>query len=366
MKTTQLYIKGWFLWLFCCVSIYVAQAQTGLLASDFSRRNMLDAQPVYTKTQAKPTINSPIKNLSTTVIIVKPYFCEEQFIGHFPTSIKVSYDKQLIGWHYHSQNPFNTDNSDNPFSLTEQTETEEQQPQSSQLAKFKQVWYEVTALGNSGGSTDTPTWLAFTFFGILGFVALQFTLHRAELFSTFRGFASATAAGQFVREEKNFFSPASLFANATYGLTIGTFLFLTAQHFGDAQQFNTFSAWLLCVVGSLGLYLLKHLQVLSFSNWLPAQAEFHFYNFCISNLNKIIGITFLPLVLCLAYANESTQNGLFYLGFATLGAAYLYRTVRTVTMALEVILYNKFHFLIYSLCIELAPILILLKLLSIL
>jgi len=370
LNTIQLYIKGWFLWFFCAAVVFVAEAQNGFLASDFSRRNMLDANPTFNQeeTNNQPN-NTPTKTLNNIANTTKPYLFEEQFIGHQPATISTNYDNKPIEWQYYAQNPFNTDNSENPFSLPLQNEhTEEagiETPKSSNLEHFGKVWAEVTALGNPNGSTDTPTWLALTFFGILGFVAVQLTLHRAELFSTFQAFGSATAAGQFFREEKNFFAPASLFANATYGLTMGTFLFLSAQHFGDAQLFNTFSAWLLCVFGALGIYLAKHLQVWAFGHWLPAQAEFNFYNFTITNTNKVIGTALLPLVLCLAYAPDTTQDFLFYASFAALTGVYAYRSVRAASTALDYIVSHPFHFLIYALCMEIAPVLIGLKMLSI-
>jgi Domain of unknown function (DUF4271) len=367
LNTTQLYIKGWFLWFFCAISVFTIQAQNNFLASDFSRRNMLDEPTAFKKeiTNNPPT-NTPTKTLNNTANIVKPYLFEEQFIGHPTASFVIKYDNKPIEWQYYSQNPLNIDNSENPFSLPIYTEqATKQTPKSSNLEYFSKTWAEVTALGNPNGSTDTPTWMALAFFGILGFVAAQLTLHRTELFNTFQAFASATAAGQSFREDKNFFSPATLFANATYGLTMGTFLFLAAQHFGDAQQFNTFSAWLICVMGSLGLYLSKHLQVWAFSHWLPAQTEFNFYNFTITNTNKVVGIALLPLVLCLAYAPEAAQEILFYTSFALLTSVYGYRSVRAASTALDCIISNSFHFLIYVLCIEIAPILIGLKMLSI-
>jgi len=370
LNTIQLYIKGWFLWFFCAATVFVAEAQNGFLASDFSRRNMLDANPTFNQEETNnQTNNTPTKALNNTAVIVKPYSFEEQYIGQQPAPVTTNYNNKPIEWQYYAQNPFNTDNSENPFALPLQTEQNEeftqQTPQSSNLEHFSKVWAEVTALGNPNGSTDTPTWLALTFFGILGFVAVQLTLHRTELFSTFQAFGSATAAGQFFREEKKFFAPASLFANATYGLTMGTFLFLSAQHFGDAQQFNTFSAWLLCAAGALGLYLAKHLQVWAFSYWLPTQSEFNFYNFTITNTNKVIGIALLPLVLCLAYAPTAAQDVLFYTSFAALAMVYAYRSVRAASTALDCIISNPFHFLIYALCIEIAPVLIGLKMLSI-
>ncbi len=368
LHPVQFYLKGWFLWFFCAANIFVAAAQNGFLASDFSRRNMLDANPTFNKeeTNNQPNIQSA-KLLNNTAVVMKPYLFEDNFIGQQPAPVTLQYIQSPIEWQYYAENPFNIDNSENPFSLPQHTEeliTET--PQSSNVEHFAKVWAEVTALGNPNGSSNTPTWLALTFFGILGFLAVQLTLHRNELFATFQAFGSATAAGQFFREEKNFFSPSSLFANATYGLTMGTFLFLAAQHFGDAQQFNTFWAWTLCVAGALSLYLAKHLQLRVFAYWLPASSEFNFYNFTISNSNKVIGTALLPLLLCLAYAPDAAQERLFYSSFALLATVYLYRSGRAASVALDYIVSHPFYFLMYSLCVEIAPLLIGLKLLSIL
>lgn len=366
-------------WFFCVVHFFIANAQQPQLAERVSSRNLLHVEPIFIydkpTTAAPPSATSkatplPANTALPTQTRLTPSPWEEFRISKttIPYRLEKNYEPTAIEWHYHADNVFDIDDNANPFSLPRnpvQVALAKQRQRPSTTEQFLKVWNEVTALNNPNTNQPAPMWLTFVIFGWLAFVAMQFSLHRQDITKTFQAFLNASAAGQLHREQKFFFTPANLSAIATYGLSMGIFTFLAAHHLGNPLQFNTFSALLLCILGATGFYTFKHLELRFLATLLPFSAELGLYNFIVSNTNKVLGLSLVPFVLFLTYAPEILQPTLLYSTLGLMGIAYAYRNFRAISSVTDVILFHKFHFFVYLCTVELAPLLIGLKLLSI-
>lgn len=296
---------------------------------------------------------------------------DEFSIGHIlQRSAPFATNHTPIGHHYYVDNLFAIDESDNPFALRRSN-----QKFTIRVGKQNQtptLWENLNDLFSPQDKKNIPSgaphWLLFFLFGGLAVLALTMSLFRQDVFKIFAAFVNSTAAGQLYRDQKNdLFTPVGISTLLLFCLSVGSFVFLAVPHLAannEIPTWNNFSTFGLTVSGLAAMYLLKALQVKTIGLIFPFRQEMDFYNFLISNHNKVLGIAFLPLVFVLAYTEGAAENFALYTGLALLGGMYLYRGFRAVATCSDWIFLYKFHFFVYLCTAEIAPALILIKLLS--
>lgn len=285
-------------------------------------------------------------------------------VSYYPKSFVVSEDK--LQRKYYTDNIFDIGASDNPFALPTSANKKTQKEKTEQQNEVA-VFSELFATNSTSATPHRiPQWLIFVLLGILSFMSILVAIYKKEVFGSFQAFLSTSSARNAQREQTGFIKIESFSSYILFVLSMGTYCFLIPQILLEESTFNTFGALLLCIMGIGLAYILKHIQLKVVSAILPFPLEVDFYNFTISNTNKILGYVLLPILFLLAYMPLGTQTTVLYGSFGLLGCIYFYRTLKGLAMAGSVILFHKFHFLVYLCAVEIAPLLILLKLLSIL
>jgi len=264
---------------------------------------------------------------------------------------------------YFADNVFDIGEYDNPFALQRHTSRQK----SSDISSSKQqVPISELFVLNDADSGTIPQWLIFFLLGVLSFMTILLSLYRRTIGNIFQAFFSLGAASNLYREQRSYIKIESFSSYILFVLTMGAFCFLLVQILGGTEQtFNTFGALMLCVVGVGLLYLGRYVLLWLTSAILPYPNEISFYSFVISITNKIIGYLLVPILFLLAYVPEASQLYVLYTAFVLLGVIYIYRSIRGLSIASDALLFHKFHFFIYLCTIEIAPMLILLKTLSI-
>ena len=360
------------MWLWCMCWVFVANAQEPFLAAKVSSKSMLEVEPIDLTDRPSLAPISPQKPLVKTspAQVFTPslyaYNLEDTWISHQPLyALLKDYKPSSIDRSYYTNNPFNIEDSDNPFSLGRPKAALADMPMPAQGSKIKEVWQAVVVLDNPDTkSGQAPVWLSFVMFGLLGFVAMQFALYRADVFKSFQAFINATAAGQVHREQFGLFSPAHGSAMLTWAISGGIFAFLVAGQLAGVHGFNTFTAMTLCVLGLGGVSILNSLKLKALSILLPFGAEFEFYKFMVSNTQKVLGLGLIPMSLLLAYAPDAFKVPVLWAAGLSLLGVYGLRNIKALAMCADIVVSYKAHFLIYLLAVEIAPLLILFKILS--
>ena len=72
----------------------------------------------------------------------------------------------------------------------------------------------------------------------------------------------------------------------------------------------------------------------------------------------------VPANILIAYAPQTMTSSLVYAAIGLVGLVYLFRSLRGLFIANRFLLFHKFHFLLYICTVEIAPIIIFLKLLQ--
>jgi hypothetical protein len=78
-----------------------------------------------------------------------------------------------------------------------------------------------------------------------------------------------------------------------------------------------------------------------------------------------LALSITPLLFLLTYSPETIKLFSLFVGVLLLASSGVYGIFRMTLASSEIIQENKFHFFIYLCAVELAPLLILLKLLSV-
>jgi hypothetical protein len=174
-------------------------------------------------------------------------------------------------------------------------------------------------------------------------------------------FANINMAQQAYRDQKMFLSPTDIFTYILFFMSAGSFIFLFLRFLGAELPFRPLIDLFVCMSAVAAIYLLKHLQLFILTLIFPFKGEVSLYSFIISNSNKVLGIVLVPLVFLSAYVPTMLQSSFLWFTLGVLGLAYLYRSFRGLIISGNYLLYNKFHFLLYLCAVEIAPILLLVK-----
>jgi hypothetical protein len=129
------------------------------------------------------------------------------------------------------------------------------------------------------------------------------------------------------------------------------------------ENFNNFLFLLSCILLASLLFLFKHVLV----NWVgylfSTPTEARRYNFLIIIFNCVLGLFLVPFNLFIAFSAKGDYQLLLVFWLLGLVAIfYFYRSLRSASIGSKFLSSNPFHFLLYLCAIEIAPVLMLVKL----
>jgi len=107
-------------------------------------------------------------------------------------------------------------------------------------------------------------------------------------------------------------------------------------------------------------YLLFYL-LFCFEWIFPVEKEVRQYSFTIIIFSIILGLVLAPFNLFIAYGPAYLLPTLFWVTIGVMAAIYLYRTIRGIFLANRFLAFHQFHFLLYICTVEIAPVVILVK-----
>lgn len=153
----------------------------------------------------------------------------------------------------------------------------------------------------------------------------------------------------------------SLLLNGFFVVTAGLYITFLINHYWTNPTGNFWILLLYCCVGLTVAYFIKFLG-LKLAGWLfNMQDAADSYIFIVFVVNKMIGILLLPFLVLLAF----TLGSIYYIGLTLslclVGAMLIYRVVLTFAAVRNQVRVNPFHFLLYLLAFEIAPLLLVYK-----
>lgn len=356
IKNNHFLVNRFFLLFLLFVGIAASPIYAQSPTTDNPDSNFIKPKPIVF-----PTLNRIPEVVKSTSILSYSDIAKRGTVSFFSKSFKVQEDK--LDRQYFINNIFDIDESDNPFALHfEGRKTKLKTPKNKEQVN---VFFELFA-AKKDSSKGIPQWLIFILLGILCFTSILIAIYRKEINTTFQAFFNTSSARNLYREQTSFLKLESFSSYILFAFSMGTYCFLIVQILSPYSPLKSLGSLLLCIMGVASIYFLKYIQLKIIAFILPFSQEIDFYNFTISNTNKILGFLLIPILFLLAYSSLENQSSILYFSFFLLALVYSYRTLKGLSMAGSIIILHKFHFFIYLCAVEVAPILILLKLLSIL
>jgi len=288
-----------------------------------------------------------------------------------------NYDSDTIDRSFLVNNPFDIDDSSNPFNLprsgVQSSKFGKKNKENEQVDRFFKELFAYKAppkktVSNRKPPVVAPIWLLFTLLLLLSFYSYVLVVYRKEVFKTLQAFKNISWTIQPFREQKNIFTPYSLFSSSLYILSIGHFVFVAINlwltRFEQEQDWR-FSMLLFCILIVLLLFIVKQGQVKIFGLIYPVGQQMDYYNFVISNNSRVCGLFLTPILFLMVYPPDVIKYFVMYTLLAILAALYLFRYIKSGIASSKIITSNKLHFFIYLCSVEIAPVIIILKFLTI-
>lgn len=155
----------------------------------------------------------------------------------------------------------------------------------------------------------------------------------------------------------------SLFLNLFFFGTGGYYIALLLFYYQVSPVDNFWLLVTYCVIGLAVMYSVKFLT-LKFSGWIfNIRDAMDSYIFIVFMINKIIGIFLLPVIVLLAFTQGDVYKTLLFISWIGIGGLFVYRFILTFGTVRKQIKVNPFHFLVYLSAFEIAPLLLIYKLL---
>ncbi|MBA2249973.1 MAG: DUF4271 domain-containing protein [Chitinophagaceae bacterium] len=196
---------------------------------------------------------------------------------------------------------------------------------------------------------------------LMGLLKIFYTRYFNNIFRVF--FNSSLRQNQLTDQLLQARLPSLIF-NLFFIITGGLYAWLILNNSVTFKNTNNYFILFLCITILAVIYTGKFIS-LKFIGWLTGlKMPSDTYIFVIFLINKIEGIILLPVVILLAFASPVWVNIISIVSFCILGLLFLLRYVRSYSLLQHQFKFDRFHFLLYILALEIIPIAIICKYLS--
>lgn len=205
--------------------------------------------------------------------------------------------------------------------------------------------------------------LFYVLVGIIGFYALVKILFPRYIQYMFSIFWRGNLRGQQIREQMLQTPQASLLMNFLFLLSAGMYITFLARHYAFAITDNFWKLFLYGIAFLMAIYTGKFL-FLKFFGWIFNMTRAtDAYIFTVFLTNKIIGILLLPVVVLMAFPFGNSFETVLMLSLILIILLFLYRFIISYTAVNREIKVKRLHFFAYLCAFEIAPLLLIYKVL---
>lgn len=197
---------------------------------------------------------------------------------------------------------------------------------------------------------------------LLFFLAILVSLYSPVIKQLYKAFLNDNMLKLKHREQGSFLHLSLIMLYFYFFLNAGFFCYQLVKYQGWEGNSNS-RLFFSCVLGLSAVFFIKHLFLRILGAVFPIEKEIKQYNFTIVVFNIILGITLLPLNLLIAYGPSDLPKYLIYSTLIIIALIYGFRIIRSLLIGSRYISSHKFHFFMYLCTVEIAPTLILVKLL---
>ena len=195
---------------------------------------------------------------------------------------------------------------------------------------------------------------------IFGLLKLGFRKYFNDLL---RVFFRTTLKQRQIKEQLIQTPLPSLMFNIFFVASAGLYLNFLFHHFMFTPVNNFWLMYLYCCVGLSIIYLVKFVG-LKICGWLfNMRQAADSYIFIVFIINKVVGFSVLPFIILLAFTEGTVYTVSLIVSLFSVGGLFLYRFILGYGAIHNEVRFNLFHFFLYICAFEVAPLLLIYKLL---
>ncbi len=210
--------------------------------------------------------------------------------------------------------------------------------------------------------TANPNFLFVTISILLLFLTMLVVLNRSLLANIYRAILSDTFLKSVYRFQNNSQTLSYGLFYLFFILNAGLFLFLLLIQLKVDYFSSDPILFFVCVGIIASVYLVRHLVLKIIGVIFPVTKEVGYFNFTILAFNIFLGIALLPINGLISFSGDYIATLCLYIGVIIFVILYSIRQLRGMLLAANFLTYQKFHFIIYLCTVEIAPVIILAKL----
>lgn len=181
-----------------------------------------------------------------------------------------------------------------------------------------------------------------------------------------QAFLNNRITNQIVRDENILVQKASVLLTIIFNLVVSLFLYQISVLYDWEHDYvgTGFNRFLIFALGISLIYTVKFLILKIVGHIFLLDKAIAIYIFNIFLINNILGIALLPVLTFISFSNIYREYGI-YLAFILICGAFLYRIVRGCLVGLSYSRFSILYLFLYLCALEIAPLLILYKILVI-
>ena len=163
------------------------------------------------------------------------------------------------------------------------------------------------------------------------------------------------------REENGGLTGHYIMLYVVFFINLSSFIYLIAKFYNG---FDGFKNWLIVFAAVTCIYLIRHISMTFLGQIFNITKDSSLYSFTIMTFNIFLGLALIPINLVVAFSPLEIGKVVMYLGIGLILILLLIRLLRGLLIGVRFIGEHIFQFFLYLCTFEIAPILILLRILG--
>jgi hypothetical protein len=193
---------------------------------------------------------------------------------------------------------------------------------------------------------------------LLAFLKYFYSRYFTNLFRVF--FNTSLRQNQITDQLLQAKLPSFLF-NIFFVISAGIYAYVLLSHYGLFNAGNRWVAIFSSILLMAVIYFIKFCT-LKFTGWITGLNEpVNTYVFVIFLINKIIGIFLVPFIVILAFSDMQIIKIASLISLMCVSIFLLLRFFRSYGLLQNQLKISKFHFLLYIVCLEILPLMLIYK-----